>query len=160
MSEQAPQTLANHTRYDPIYHFFALPVIGLTIIVAAIHVAQRPNWFNAWMVLFVIAVAILAVKARFFAEAASLSAQGAGPHHSTGRTGATCRPSFRPAASEDRRTERRAVSRASFRLGCRNPRPGAGNSSQETVEGRYQEVDQELARRLFPSVNRGPFKSL
>jgi len=67
MSENAPQTLANHTRYDPVYHFFVLPVIGLTIIVAAIHVAQRPNWFNGWMVLFVIAVAILAVKARFFA---------------------------------------------------------------------------------------------
>ena len=67
MSEKAPQSLANHTRYDPIYHFFALPVIGLTIIVATIHVAQRPNWFNGWMVLFVIAVAILAVKARFFA---------------------------------------------------------------------------------------------
>jgi hypothetical protein len=32
MSEKAPQTLANHTRYDPLYHFFALPVIGLTVI--------------------------------------------------------------------------------------------------------------------------------
>jgi hypothetical protein len=67
MSEKAPQTLANHTRYDPAYHFFALPVIGLTVVVAIIHVVQRPNWFNSWMVLFVVAVATLAVKARFYA---------------------------------------------------------------------------------------------
>jgi len=37
------------------------------VIVAIIHLVQRPNWFNGWMVLFVVAVAIFAVKARFYA---------------------------------------------------------------------------------------------
>jgi hypothetical protein len=54
MSEKASQTLANHARFDPWYHFFALPVIGLTVIVAIVHAVQRPNWFNAWLVLFVV----------------------------------------------------------------------------------------------------------
>jgi hypothetical protein len=67
MSEKAPQTLANHVRFDPAYHFFALPVIALTVIAAIVHVVQHPSWFNVWMVLFVIAVATLALKARFYA---------------------------------------------------------------------------------------------
>jgi hypothetical protein len=67
MSEKAPQTLANHARFDPAYHFFALPVIGLSVIAAVIHFVQRPTWFNAWMVLFVVAVTIVALKARFYA---------------------------------------------------------------------------------------------
>jgi len=41
-------------------------VIGLSVIAAVINFVQRPNWFNAWM-LFVLALAILAVKARSFA---------------------------------------------------------------------------------------------
>lgn len=67
MSEKVPQTLANHARFDPAYHFFALPVIGLSVIAAAIHFVQRPNWFNAWMVMFVVAVTIVALKTRFYA---------------------------------------------------------------------------------------------
>jgi len=41
-------------------------VIGLSVIAAVIYFVQRPNWFNGWM-LFVLALAILAVKARSFA---------------------------------------------------------------------------------------------
>jgi len=41
-------------------------VIGRSVIAAVIHLVQRPNWFNGWM-LFVLALAILAVKARSFA---------------------------------------------------------------------------------------------
>jgi hypothetical protein len=67
MSQNTPQTLANHARFDPLYHFFALPVIGLTVVVAIIQLVQRPNWFNAWLVLFVAAVTVLALKARFYA---------------------------------------------------------------------------------------------
>jgi hypothetical protein len=67
MSEKAPQTLANHARFDPAYHFFALPVIALTVIAAMVHLVQHPSWFNGWIVLFVIAVATLALKARFYA---------------------------------------------------------------------------------------------
>jgi Family of unknown function (DUF6526) len=34
MAEKKPQTFANHGRYDPLYHFFVLPVF-LMLAVAA-----------------------------------------------------------------------------------------------------------------------------
>jgi len=37
MSEKTPQTLANHTRFDPLFHAFLLPVFGLGLILALIH---------------------------------------------------------------------------------------------------------------------------
>ena len=32
MAEKKPQTFANHTRFDPLFHFFALPVFLLLAI--------------------------------------------------------------------------------------------------------------------------------
>ena len=67
MANPVPQTYANHTRWDPPFHFFALPVILLTVIAAIVHCVQRPSWFSAWLVLFSIAIVVLAVKSRFYA---------------------------------------------------------------------------------------------
>jgi hypothetical protein len=67
MANPVPQTYANHVRWDPLFHFFALPVILLTVIAAAVHCAQRPSWFSAWLVVFSVAVVILTLKARLYA---------------------------------------------------------------------------------------------
>jgi Family of unknown function (DUF6526) len=64
MAEKVPQNLANHTRYDPPFHFFALPVVFLTVIVAIVHFVQRRSPFSAWLVVFVIAMVIVTVQAR------------------------------------------------------------------------------------------------
>ncbi|MGC1448771.1 MAG: DUF6526 family protein [Candidatus Sulfotelmatobacter sp.] len=37
MAETKPQTLANHTRWDPPFHFFVLPVFVLALILTLIH---------------------------------------------------------------------------------------------------------------------------
>ena len=37
MAEKKPQTLANHTRWDPPFHFFVLPVFALGLILTLIH---------------------------------------------------------------------------------------------------------------------------
>ena len=37
MAEKAPQTFDNHTRWDPLFHFFLLPVFGLGLVLALIH---------------------------------------------------------------------------------------------------------------------------
>jgi uncharacterized protein DUF6526 len=37
MAETKPQTLANHTRWDPPFHFFALPVLVLGLILTLVH---------------------------------------------------------------------------------------------------------------------------
>jgi len=67
MAEKAPQNLANHARFDPLFHFFALPVVGLTVIVAVVHFVQRRNWFSAWLVVFVIAMVIVTLRTRMYA---------------------------------------------------------------------------------------------
>jgi hypothetical protein len=64
MAEKVPQSLANHARFDPPFHFFALPVVFLTVIVAIVHFMQRRNFFSAWLVVFVIAMVIVTVRAR------------------------------------------------------------------------------------------------
>ena len=37
MAEKEPQTYSNHTRLDPWFHFFLLPVFGLGLILSLIH---------------------------------------------------------------------------------------------------------------------------
>jgi len=37
MAEKIPQTYANHTRWDPWFHFFVLPVFGLALLLALVH---------------------------------------------------------------------------------------------------------------------------
>jgi hypothetical protein len=67
MAEKVPQNLANHARFDPLFHFFALPVVFLTVIVAVVHFVQRRNWFSAWLVLYVVALLIVTLRARMYA---------------------------------------------------------------------------------------------
>jgi hypothetical protein len=37
MAEKVPQTFANHTRLDPPFHFFLLPIFALGVLLALIH---------------------------------------------------------------------------------------------------------------------------
>ena len=67
MADPVPQSYGNHTRWDPAYHFFVLPVVLLTVVVTTIHFAHRLNFFSGWLVIFSIAIVILAAKARFYA---------------------------------------------------------------------------------------------
>jgi hypothetical protein len=71
MAHPVPQTYSNHARWDPPFHFFALPVILFTVIAAIVHCVQRPSWFSAWLILFSAAIVVVTVKSRFY----SLKAQ-------------------------------------------------------------------------------------
>jgi len=37
MAEKKPQTFANHTRLDPPFHFFLIPIFGLALLLSLIH---------------------------------------------------------------------------------------------------------------------------
>jgi len=37
MAEKKPQTFANHRRFDPLFHFFVLPVFALALILSIVH---------------------------------------------------------------------------------------------------------------------------
>jgi hypothetical protein len=56
MPEKKPQTFANHSRFDPPYHFFVLPVFLLLALAGTVHFIWRPGWHTALM--FVVAVAL------------------------------------------------------------------------------------------------------
>jgi len=67
MTEKVPQSLSNHARYDPPFHFFVLPVFAITVIIAVVHLGQYPGLHAAWLLVFILAATVAVVKARTYA---------------------------------------------------------------------------------------------
>ena len=67
MAEKVPQNFSNHTRLDPPFHFFVLPVFGLTVIITIVHLAMHPGLHSAWVVILALAAAVAVLKARQYA---------------------------------------------------------------------------------------------
>lgn len=67
MAEKLPQSFANHTRFDPPFHFFVLPVFAITVIIAIVHLVMHPSLHAAWLVVFSIAAATAVFKIRIYA---------------------------------------------------------------------------------------------
>jgi hypothetical protein len=67
MAEKKPQTLANHARFDPLYHFFAVPVFLISAIAALVHFLMRPGLHSGWLFVVAVAAAIAVLKLRFYA---------------------------------------------------------------------------------------------
>jgi hypothetical protein len=55
MAEKRPQTFANHSRLDPLFHFIVLPVFAFSAIGAVIHFLWHPSLHSG--ALFVVSVA-------------------------------------------------------------------------------------------------------
>jgi hypothetical protein len=66
MAEKTPQTFANHTRLDPLYHFFALPVFAICVIAAIIHFVMHPSLHSALLFVASVAAAIAIAKLRTY----------------------------------------------------------------------------------------------
>ena len=67
MAEKKPQTFANYTRWDPLYHFFALPVFFLLALAGMVHFLWRPGWHTGLMFVAGVALAIAVFKIRLYA---------------------------------------------------------------------------------------------
>lgn len=67
MSEKAPQTLANHGRFDPMFHFFAVPVFLISWIVSIVLAVKHPSILAAWEVVFLTAAIVALFKIRLYA---------------------------------------------------------------------------------------------
>jgi hypothetical protein len=67
MADGAPQNFSNHTRYDPLFHFFILPVFAITLIATIVHLVRRPGLHSAWLVVFMIAALFALFKIRLYA---------------------------------------------------------------------------------------------
>lgn len=45
-----PQSYANHRRFFPIFHYFAIPILLVNVVVSVIHAIRQPSAFTAWLV--------------------------------------------------------------------------------------------------------------
>src|ERR1051326_1355159 len=63
-----PEALSykTHRAYDPLYHFFVLPVLGLNVLLTAYILFRRPVLLNVWALIFAIALVALTWRVRYF----------------------------------------------------------------------------------------------
>jgi hypothetical protein len=67
MPENNPQTFTSHARFDPLFHFFALPVFLFAALAALVHFLWHPGWHSAAFFVVSVAAAIAVVKERMYA---------------------------------------------------------------------------------------------
>jgi hypothetical protein len=66
MAEKKPQTFANHTRLDPLFHYFALPVFFILPFVAAAHFVRHPGLHAGMLFVVAVAATIVVLKIRLY----------------------------------------------------------------------------------------------
>ena len=73
MAETKPQSLANHARWDPPFHFFILPIFALGLILSLIHFFahithgdMRDHIHSFLLILLALALLTLMLKVRFY----------------------------------------------------------------------------------------------
>lgn len=66
MSNGASQNLSNHARFDPLFHFFVVPVFAITLIMVVVHLFRRPSLWSVWLVIFMLAAIVAVFKARLY----------------------------------------------------------------------------------------------
>ncbi len=67
MAEKKPQTFANHARLDPLFHFFVLPVFGLSTLAAIVLFLWHPSLHSAWWSVLIAAATVAVFKIRLYA---------------------------------------------------------------------------------------------
>jgi len=73
MAEKTPQTYANHTRFDPLFHFFLIPVFLLGVVLSLIHFFYhlresdfRDNFHSFLLIVLALALLTLVFKVRLY----------------------------------------------------------------------------------------------
>jgi len=61
------QTFANHAKYDPPFHFFVIPVLGINILVVGVLLFSYPGRGGVWLLIVAIALLLQAIRMRSYA---------------------------------------------------------------------------------------------
>jgi hypothetical protein len=61
------QTLANHAKYDPPFHFFLVPVLAINVVLIAIQLFRSPRLLGAWLLIISLALIVMAGRLRSYA---------------------------------------------------------------------------------------------
>ncbi len=74
MAENQPQNFVNHARFDPLFHFFLLPVFALGLVLSLVHFfahlsegSFRDDFHAALIILLAVALVVLVLKTRLYA---------------------------------------------------------------------------------------------
>jgi hypothetical protein len=62
----APQDFAHHTRWDPLFHFFIIPVFAISVIMTIVHLVRSPGLHSVWVVVAMIALLLAIFKIRLY----------------------------------------------------------------------------------------------
>src|SRR5258707_9902627 len=66
MAGQALQSYKNHTRLDPLFHFFVLPIGAINVLVAIWNLLHNPGLGAGWLVVLALAGVVAVVKIRTY----------------------------------------------------------------------------------------------
>ncbi len=64
--ERRPQNLANHGKFDPMFHFFLLPVLIACFIASIVFLFHGVTAFRIWFAIFTLAAFLLCFKTRLY----------------------------------------------------------------------------------------------
>jgi hypothetical protein len=67
MAERSPQTLANHVRLDPPFHFFVLPVLAISWVISVVVLVHHFGFLHFWIVIFNTALIVAVLRVRLYA---------------------------------------------------------------------------------------------
>jgi hypothetical protein len=66
MSERRQQTLANHAKIDPWFHYFLAPVLLICFIASIVFLFHGVNALHIWLVVFSLAALLLCFRSRIY----------------------------------------------------------------------------------------------
>jgi hypothetical protein len=64
---QKEQSFANHTRLDPIFHRFLIPVAALLLIATIVQLVRFPDWWGVVRIVAAVWAVLLTFKVRLYA---------------------------------------------------------------------------------------------
>ena len=66
MSNSDSQSLKNHARFDPPFHFVLLIVFLANLIISIVYVVKHPCFYSAWFVVLSVAAILALLKIRLY----------------------------------------------------------------------------------------------
>lgn len=66
MAKRSPQTFENHTRLDPVFHFFLLPLSAGMFLAAAWNLVRHPGFPSFWLALGALLFVFAVVRMRMY----------------------------------------------------------------------------------------------
>src|ERR1700694_5506813 len=64
MAERSTQTLANHVRIDPPFHYFVLPVFAISWILSVVFLVRHPGFLHCWVAIVNTAILVAVIRFR------------------------------------------------------------------------------------------------